>query len=54
VSRWRHRELCFIAKIGGVSLVGCKYFLKNVAHNGSLVKELMNAFVLSKVEDRHM
>jgi hypothetical protein len=54
VSRRRHRELFFIAKIGGVSLVGCQYFLKNAAHNGSPVEELMNAFMLSKAEDQHM
>jgi len=38
----RHGELRLVAKIGSVSLVGCKYFLKNVAHNGSLVEELVN------------
>jgi hypothetical protein len=30
-----------IIKIGGVSLVGRKYFLSHVAHNGSVVEELM-------------
>jgi hypothetical protein len=53
VSRRRHSELAFIAKVGAVFLVGCKYFLKNFAHNGSLVEELRNTFVLSKVEERH-
>jgi hypothetical protein len=42
MSRWRHGELRFVAKIGGVLLVGRKYFLKNVAHNGSLVDRVMN------------
>jgi hypothetical protein len=37
-----HGELRFVAKIGGVSLVGYKYFLKNIAHDGSLVEELVN------------
>src|ERR1022692_3184379 len=54
VSRRRHREPCFIAKIGGVSLVRCKYFWKNVAHNCSLFGELINTFVLSKAEGRHL
>jgi hypothetical protein len=52
-SRRRYGESRLIAKIGGVFLVGCKYFLKNVAHDGSLGEEFDEWFVLSKVEDRH-
>jgi hypothetical protein len=45
VSRRRHGGFGFITKVGGVFLVGCKYFLKNFARNSSSVEEWRNAFV---------
>jgi len=47
--RW-HGQSCFVAKIGGVFLIGGKDFSKNVAHNGSLLKSGRH-LALSRVTD---
>src|SRR5215468_6943285 len=45
-----HGELCFIAKVGGVFLVGCRHFLKNAADIGSFFLRIDEQFGLSREE----